>query len=548
MDFECQLKCVVVSEFDLDIGATIRSVYPSCEDVDECIADLALPDGAHNRKIDSTFGFLSRPESLSLPSIPASSSEESATNVFEVRVSKYLEGIDSWNSLSGDVLQLHVLEEERLMHAYQPGIEEPLFSIELHPLMTTEIISERFLSLNSKNGDIIGLNFSKTVSFMRFVVLLHSMLATGEGDLVYSVSYSFEHDDLHRGAIVKSLSLVGHFPKFFKREFIEKTLETILEQTFLLNMEASDDEQISDEELAKKTFDTVSQMVDKESKHDLGMQSLSVLFEHFGEPHLIATLVEMVLTNKSILFFSEDSASQICQCVMGLIYLLRPFYGILEQKAFPWVTVQTPDYILVSGAIVGTTNPLLALRNRHFQCVAKLAEGTVELVSETETVKSLFHPFFKLWQNASAEVVASEFHYFMDHHLYIASTLHLPRYAAFELPIVSLIQSHPFYPQWVAFKFYQLLHFPSVLLDTVFGLYSVSDHDDQGLLSALLCLKEGLDGGAFTASEFSTFTNNDFIPRLHPYLFHVNDEIHSLLKEILAEYFSIPQFYNHTRS
>lgn len=53
---------IVVSEFDVDTGSTVRHQYPEKIDgvTEDWLAENMLPEGVHNRDIDSTFIFLNR--------------------------------------------------------------------------------------------------------------------------------------------------------------------------------------------------------------------------------------------------------------------------------------------------------------------------------------------------------------------------------------------------------------------------------------------------------------------------------------------------------
>ena len=53
---------IILAEFDIDTGSTVRHVYPNSipEYKNDWFAEYMLPEGAHNREIDWTYIFLNR--------------------------------------------------------------------------------------------------------------------------------------------------------------------------------------------------------------------------------------------------------------------------------------------------------------------------------------------------------------------------------------------------------------------------------------------------------------------------------------------------------
>eukprot|EP01105_Mastigella_eilhardi_P014274 TRINITY_DN3257_c0_g1_i1.p1 TRINITY_DN3257_c0_g1~~TRINITY_DN3257_c0_g1_i1.p1 ORF type:complete len:506 (-),score=90.21 TRINITY_DN3257_c0_g1_i1:713-2197(-) len=256
---------IILAEFDILTGSSIRCQYPQLTSIDEGIlSELMLPDGCHKRKDDWTVFFLNRPGADKLKlrdSVPGDSTKKKkgkpeqasattsstsptpTTEPTSPQQPKVVEGFVyrfqqeaahlGWRMITQTPqrLKIQLSVPVRIFTAADPTT--PLLEIARNPLLHVEMLEECFIGLHDSSTTALGFRFDKDrKDVVKELVSHFTTMASPEPVIGQAFLYCLNRvttlldDSVKRGAKVKALAICSthHYIDVF-RPFIVLTLD-----------------------------------------------------------------------------------------------------------------------------------------------------------------------------------------------------------------------------------------------------------------------------------------------------------------------------------
>ncbi|KNC53781.1 uncharacterized protein AMSG_09499 [Thecamonas trahens ATCC 50062] len=433
---EDHVEFLLLAEFDIDEGSLLSVQYPTATGIEEqCLAELMLPDGAHNREEDWTVFFINRDENEQVLGSSAAAASESRADeaaerqvVLEAWTYQFNPEMDEWQQLDDDMKLLVLLpteiivcqrnREELLVLSCDEAIEyrqlEPTFSV----AMTSEAaVAFRFAS---PEDDLIFLEHCELLATTDKAVVEQDTpdvddevegAEDSKPPFLYCMNLvrTQKNAEWTRGAKVKAMAICS---KHQYMHVFKPLLILALEQYFvtpevaviedLFNaINSMDLRSLPQYSLAEKkllrasTSDFGVPLV--YSSHvkygpakipvkvplimlpdEVSEQSIVPLIHKFGEE--IMTIYNALLLERRVIFLGYGHpAGEVCDAVLGAMSMVSPPLPAVIKRTFPYTNLVNLDFLQLSSFCAGTTNLIFQQREDWWDVLCDLETGKVVL-------------------------------------------------------------------------------------------------------------------------------------------------------------------------
>lgn len=308
---------VLLSEFDIDTGSTLRHQYPSPipNYKADWFAEHMLPEGAHNRESDFTYFFLNR-------------DEENIDNYFWIKPPPNYQEIDI------------VIPQDKNLFLYGLNFVKTKYdsSVRRGAIVKAICIFSPYHFIESFKKPLeLALEDYFNNSSVDVLKNLYDSLNAIDISCLPRPDY-VETLLMRRGIVydpIREISL-DHVPKSWVRS---------LQYEDLLNPSRSIPISIP----LYRTPDEVGDI------------SVTNLVKIFGES--VMRIYHAILTKQRVLFVGYNhSASDIAQIVLSAVALLAPPVNNIIKRTFPYATLSDLGFLETKGYIAGVTNPMFQQR------------------------------------------------------------------------------------------------------------------------------------------------------------------------------------------
>lgn len=357
---------IVLAEFDIDTGSTVRYQYPN--DIPgykpDWFAEHMLPEGAHNREQDWTYMLLNRNEKQLDEFFWISPNQESIQTVDDPS-KRLLYGINLvFNKADSSVRRGAIVKSIAIFSRYHfvEIFREPLLiTLEKYYTQPGEsTLRELYEALNFVQLDICP----------RPNIIEQSLMHWGISHTNISSTYnprsiSFQSQSQSQSQSSSNYSLIDYTPsKWYYTESIA-------------------------------LFDNLSLPIHiplHTTPDDLGISNLTFLIKIFRESTM--KIYHAILTKKRILFVGYDhAAGDVCQMVLSTISMVAPPFVNIIKRAFPYANLSDLSFLEVDGFIAGVTNPMFQQHDSWYDllCILDLPnkKGTVQTAEERRAEDAL---------------------------------------------------------------------------------------------------------------------------------------------------------------
>jgi hypothetical protein len=362
---------LILAEFDIDTGSTVRHQYPNKVDgyKDDWFAENMLPEGLHNRDIDYTYIFLNRdgkqidenywikPKEII---IEQNLNDKDVNNIIDVKyelkeTKKFLYGInlvrtkhDKQVRRGAVVKALAIFSQYHFIEIYKKPLDITLQRYFDNP--TVEVLEQLYNSLNN--------------------VDLSSIPRPNANERLL----------MKRGLVIKSLGnynlTKAHQPQSWQYE---------------LNIDLKFN---NNEKEIDKEIDNIKSLISHQvtvtlplyyCPDEVGNINVSQLVKIFGESTM--KIFHGIITNQRILFVGYNhAASDVSQMVLSTISLVAPPLNNIIRRTFPYANLTDLNFLQTPGYIAGVTNPMFSNNNTWWDllCELDLPNGTGTVISADE--------------------------------------------------------------------------------------------------------------------------------------------------------------------
>eukprot|EP01039_Chlorochromonas_danica_P004229 gene4229-4646_t len=337
---------VLLAEFDIDTGSTLRHQFPSPIPgyKADWLAEHMLPEGAHNRMIDYTYIFIHRdgpilddPNTSSPPStIPSSSSSSLATP-------------PSPSGRTGDIPFLYGINCVKTKHDS---------TVRRGAIVKSLCVFSQYSYIESLKQPLEKAleKYFQTPSLTVLEDLFHRLNETPMRDL--PKPSMLELLLMRRGVVYDPLSPgpVDHQP-----------------QAWSLSIAYPGDGDNREHLLTIPIYRTLD---------EVGNISLSNLVHVFGEN--VMRIYHAVLLKQRVLFVGYNHATEdIAQIVLSAVAMVSPPMSGVIKRTFPYATLSDLGFTEVKGYIAGVTNPMFQQHDQWWDllCVLDLPNSTAQVIS-----------------------------------------------------------------------------------------------------------------------------------------------------------------------
>jgi len=442
---------VLVAEFDIEKGSTVSFQYPAPTGTEtNILAELMLPDGAHNRDQDWTVFFLNQ----SLPdSVHKEQKKENKTNFkkLEAYIYQYTEASQDWEMLGDDRKRVNLSPDlisiteadGTLLKKISKSVNIQFQRME--PLYDVIIADEIALGirLQDENDEKTFLTFledfvkpepekkeeqkddkakkdeapaHKPFLYVLNLVRTKHIPGVKRGARTKAMAICTQHQYVHIFKPLLLLALDAFFDK--PEESVPKELYNAVNQMDIQLMPNPSQQERriiraseTESNLDKKNFKTkVNYLgIDIPMKvpialfpDEVGDFSLITLINKFAQSTVnrengIMVLFNALLRQQRIIFLGYGHPSgEVANYVLAACALLSPPLRGFTQRAFPYTNLVNVDNMLACpGFIAGVTNPRFEDLDKWWDVLFNIETGTVKLASHippvTEPEKYITH-------------------------------------------------------------------------------------------------------------------------------------------------------------
>eukprot|EP01041_Mallomonas_annulata_P003594 gene3594-7141_t len=376
---------IVLAEFDIDSGSTIRHCYPShipnCRD--DWLAENMLPEGVHNREHDWTYLFINR----------------DAKQIDQNQEKR--------SSIDANILET----DSSLSFLYGLNLVRTKYdsNVRRGAIVKAMAVFSRFHFIEICKGALL-LSLDRYFDNPSSIVLedLHRCLLNLRLD---SIPYPniLERQLMRRALFVPQIgsTLPAYLPHNWlysdtvKLQFSSSTITTTT-VTAISTTETDGNATIDWSEDDTGTGSGTGSSVSKENNalqqktdftipisiplsrgpDEVGDISLSMLVRTFGS--LTMRIFHAILTKRKVLFVGHNQcAGDMAQMVLSAVTMVSPPIPGVIRRAFPYCCLSDLSFLEVDGYIAAVTNPMFAQRDSWWDIVC-----TVEGLGSSGTVLS----------------------------------------------------------------------------------------------------------------------------------------------------------------
>ncbi|KOO53099.1 protein mesa [Chrysochromulina tobinii] len=389
------VEAVMMAEFDIDKGSVCRIQYPRDVGDKHLLAELMLPEGAHNHFEDWTVFMLGG--SADMPSITASSAKpttELLRKRWTVHAYRYnddpnAEEQGAWEIIRSPSPNPEQDSPDTISLELGGTMPTPLFLvIDLgdgqtlrfvhHEELQYAALQPDFASMYSLEGAALGIHFLAAEDQEEFRVAIETLAAASAAPqpLLWCLNHVSSRRDatVRRGAQVKALAVCSRF------QFIhvwKPVLVLAVDRMFMLSTGLGEYSETLEQQ-CRYLYDelnalSVSALPPPEEIADA---SVTELLRRFRTA--LICIFHAVLNKKRVLFLGHSQPAEIvCLAVLSLPLLVcPPLTGLLE-RCYPFVSLTNLDFLKIEGFIAGSTNPIFASHPEWWDVLCDLDSGRV---------------------------------------------------------------------------------------------------------------------------------------------------------------------------
>lgn len=316
--------CIVVSEFDIDTGSTVRYQYPNQIEgiTEDSLAELMLPEGSHNRSEDGTYIFLNR-KKMRLEE-GYNGHERLNSDTFRYGFNLVQTKYDSSVRRGALIKAMAIFSSYRFVDCLKEPLSAALLRYFDNPVI--DVLMDLHSSLNVCELSGIPRPNLREQNLMRF------------GISVYERSMNYTPSAWHHTLIIRSSN--NEEPTMSVAIPLYRDLDSF------------------------------------------GNISMTSFIRTFGKASM--RIYSAIISKQRVIFVGYDHAARdICDMVLTAAALISPLPNIL-QRIFPYANLTDLSFLEVEGYIAGVTNPMFLERDSWWDlaCVLDLSNGVGSVFSQ----------------------------------------------------------------------------------------------------------------------------------------------------------------------
>eukprot|EP00792_Barthelona_sp_PAP020_P010961 TRINITY_DN4721_c0_g1_i1.p1 TRINITY_DN4721_c0_g1~~TRINITY_DN4721_c0_g1_i1.p1 ORF type:complete len:636 (+),score=139.58 TRINITY_DN4721_c0_g1_i1:44-1951(+) len=437
------IQHVFFSGFNIEKGNTLIHQYPCFAEEYHDISDFMLPDGLHETGEDWNFFILNRPLIHQLPSYKLSIGGGYFDSFYETfslpdnfTVKLYRMYDEDWIGFNDEVTLVFVKIEGDKISFHAKEDDHLYISLDFFKFLLTQQ-SSNFFTFEFDSLEL-GIEFFTLYDVDTFMGMYYSKYEQHHGESsswliksdlntccppLYCIScaVALKDDTQKRGMLARGIAFAGLSPAVISlKEHLPILLKEILslkeeEQLNKIKEIYSNYQQI---EISNHLFpdlhslklmkpQTSPILIPKELQNPLNfvlpnslladeLPSSLVFFDatRFNSFQLSQIFTGLFVSARILLV--GNTATEVVEAILGLINWMTPLRGILASRAFPCQPISTDNVMLVPGAIVGSTNPVLE-SFFEWDLVINYSNASVNIVA-TSSISWIFDsslPFYE---------------------------------------------------------------------------------------------------------------------------------------------------------